>query len=267
MKIIITENQLKKIIISEGDVNKDSITLNDIWYCFKKLRHGNFQTKKSSPLKKVQTKLKNKFPKYAEEIDFRPDNDFGDKTSKMIGKLFNIKFNDLSSVEIGSKTLEKLGFSPPKELTEDEKILAITLTMEMSSDKENEIKAISNVIANRAYIRNMSPVDVVLESSQFSGWNKYGNLDVNSVLCKEKSYNKKSWETAIKYAKLLLSGAGFTDNTNGATHYYNPNNPDVIKNPPNWGKDSDTWVPHVELVHLYGRDTTTNWAKKPVKRK
>ena len=32
------------------------------------------------------------------------------------------------------------------------------------------------------------------------------------------------------------------------------------------GEESDTWVPHITLIHSYGMDTTTKWAEKPVKR-
>ena len=266
MKVKITENQLRKIIISEeslGDINKNSVTLNDIWYGFEKLKHGDYQTKESSPLKKVQTKLKNKFPKYAKEIGFRADNDFGDRTSKMIGKLFDIKFNDLSSVEIGPKTLEKLGFEKPKELSLNEKMIAMTLAMEKWGDDEEEIKAISNVIANRSSAGRGTVVDIILEPSQFSGWDDYQPIKkndeyINQILRDKRYMNRPSWDTAVKYAKLLLSGAKFNDNTNGATHYYNPK-----KVSPNWGRGSKYWKEHTTegLEHVYGKDTKANWSK------
>ena len=273
MKIIITENQLEKLILLENTYTNSDITFNDIWYCNKQLKCYDKQLSGDSPLYLVQGRLieklnKNtKTKKWVTDNDFTPDKSFGPTTAKAIGMYYTNGDRVFECpVNIGPKLLTKLGFEKPEKLTNEEKIIAITLTMEMSKDNENEIKAISNVIANRSHIRNMSPVEVVLESSQFSGWNKYGSTDVDDVMCKEKSYNKKSWKTAVKYAKLLLSGANFSDNTKGSTHYYNPNNPDVIKNPPNWGEESNTWVPHIKLIHSYGRDTTTKWAKKPVKR-
>jgi len=274
MKIIITENQLKKILLNENTYTKSDLTFNDIWFCNKMVKCYKEQDSDNSPLYLVQKRLLeelNKNPKTKKWVidnNFNPDKSFGPTTAKAIGMYYtNGEREYKCPVNIGSKLLTKLGFIPPEVLTEDEKILAVTLTMEMSTNNEKEIKAISNIIANRAYERNMSPVEVVLESSQFSGWNKYDSTDVDDVMCKERSYNKKSWKTSVKYAKSLLSGANFSDNTKGATHYYNTKNPDVIKNPPNWGEESVTWVPHITLIHSYGRDTTTKWGKKPVIRK
>ena len=270
MKIIITENQLERIILNENKYTKSNVTFNDIWYCNKMVKCYENQDGDKSPLYLVQQRLieeLNKTPntkKWVIDNNFTADKSFGPTTAKAIGMYYtNGKKEFECPVNIGRKLLTKLGFESPEELTEDEKILAITLTMEMSRDKEKEIKAISNIIANRVYIRNMTPVDVVLESSQFSGWNDYKGVGINTVLCKERSYEDDSWETAIKYAKLLLSGANFSDNTNGATHYYNPS---VII--PSWGVGNDSWVSHeLGLIHEFGRDTDTRWAKKPVKRK
>ncbi len=274
MKIIITENQLKKILLNENTYTKSNVTFNDIWFCNKVVKCDENQDRGDSPLYLVQKRLieelnKNtKTKKWVKDNNFKPDKSFGPTTAKAIGMYYTNGEREFECpVNIGPKLLKKLGFEPPEELTEDEKILAVTLTMEMSTDNEKEIKAISNVIANRSYIRNMTPVEVVLESFQFSGWNQYEGVNVDTVMCKERSYNKKSWKTALKYAKLLSSGTNFSDNTNGATHYYNPNNPDVIKNPPNWGEESKTWVPHIKLIHSYGRDTTTKWGKNSIKRK
>ena len=270
MKIIITENQLKKILLNENTYTKSNVTFNDIWFCNKVVKCDENQDRDDSPLYLVQQRLieeLNNDPKtedWVTDNGFTADKSFGPTTAKAIGMYYtNGERVFECPVNIGVKLLTKLGFDPPEELTKDEKILAVTLTMEMSSNNENEIKAISNVIANRADKRKMSVVDISLESSQFSGWNDYKGADVDTVICKERSYEDDSWETAVKYAKLLLSGANFTDNTNGATHYYNP----AVIIPP-WGKGSIGWVSHeLDLIHEFGRDTKTNWAKKPVKRK
>ena len=277
MKIIITENQLKKILLNESQYIKSNVTFNDIWFCNKVVECGEDQDKDDSPLYLVQQSLieeLNKTPKtkkWVTDNGFTADKSFGPTTAKAIG-MFVEGVEYKCPVSIGPNLLTNLGFEKPETLTKEEKILAVTLTMEMSSDDKDEIKAISNVIANRSYIRNISVVDIVKSCNkknicQFSGWNNYKGEDVDTVICKERSYEDDSWETAVKYAKLLLSGANFSDNTNGATHYYNPNNPDVKKNPPKWGEGFDTWVPHIKLIHSYGRDTTTNWAKNPVIRK
>ena len=270
MKVYLTEKQLKKLVINEetlGNIQKDYVSLNDIWYGFDKLYHGDFQSSDDGPLHLVQQKLFKKFPEYAEEIGFYPDKDFGDRTSKMIGKLFGLKFKDLSSVSIGPKTLEKLGFKKPDSLTLEELILAINFVMEESENKESDIKGIANVILNRSKAGRGSVVDVVLEPQQFSGWNKHQPVKRDSKTIRnimknrpkdDRYQNRKSWDLAVKYAKLLSKGGNFDDNTKGATHYYNPN-----KVEPPWGQKSKTWIPHppTGLDHIFGRDATTKWSK------
>jgi len=175
MKIIVTENQLKKIVLKEdilGIINRDDIKLNDIWYSLDKLKYGDMQSANNSPLKQVQKRLLNyneELKEYGEDIGFKADNDFGPSTAKMIGKLFGVTFKDLSTVEIGPKTLTKLGFKKPTNLSVDEFIVAITLAMEYRKESEVDIKAIANVIANRNAAGRGNVVDVVLDSSQFSG--------------------------------------------------------------------------------------------------
>jgi len=270
MKVYLTEKQLKKLVINEetlGDTQKDYISLNDIWYGFDKLYHGDFQSTDNGPLSLIQQKLEKKFPKYAKEIGFYPDKDFGDRTSKMIAKLFDTKFNDLSTVSIGPKTLEKLGFSKPVSLTLDQLILAINFAMEESENKESDIKGIANVILNRSNAGRGSVVDVVLEPMQFSGWNKHQTVKRDRKTIKnimknrpknDRYQNRKSWDLAVKYAKLLSKGGNFSDNTKGATHYYNPS-----KVNPSWGQKSKTWIPHPPkgLEHIFGRDGATKWSK------
>ena len=265
MKILIREEQFIKLLNEDitGEVNRDYITFNDIWYGYEKFKHGDMQSKSDSPLLEIQDRLFKKFPEYAEEIGFTPDNDFGDKTSKMIGKLFNIEFNDLTSVEIGSKVLSKLGFESPPVLTLPTKILAMTLAMEKYLNDVKEMQAIANIIANRSSAGRGSMIDVALEDWQFSGWNDYQPVKrdesyINNIMRDKRYMNRPSWDTAVKYAKLLLKGGNFEDNTKGATHYYNPS-----KVNPSWGKNSKYWISHgpVGLDHEFGRDTKSNWSK------
>ena len=98
MKILIREEQFIKLLNEDtvGLINRDDITLNDLWYGFETFKHGYMQSQDNSPLLQIQQKLYDKFPEYAEEIKFKPDNDFGDKTSKMVGKLYDTNFKDLS---------------------------------------------------------------------------------------------------------------------------------------------------------------------------
>ena len=242
MKILLTEEQFNKLLNEDilGVINRDDITFNDLWYGFDTFKHGFMQSKKDSPLIQIQQKLYDKFPEYADEIKFKPDNDFGDKTSLMIGKLFNTQ------------------------LSLPVKIVAMTLAMEKYSNDKEEIKAIANVIANRSSAGQGSILDIVLKNKQFSGWNPYQpvKIDEKSInqIMKDKRYmNRPSWDNAVKYAKLLLKGANFNDNTEGATHYYNPS-----KVNPSWGKKSKYWISHGPegLDHEFGRDTKTPWAKE-----
>jgi hypothetical protein len=248
---------------SVGTINRDDITLNDVWYGFERFKHGYMQSKSDSPLMQIQKKLEKKNPKFASQIGFKPDTDFGDKNSKMIGSLFGKEISNPKSVEIGPVTLGKLGFKKPPTLPLNVKIVAITLSMEKYSDEPEEIKAIANIIANRSSAGRGSIIDIVLEKSQFSGWNKYQPVkkdekNINEIMKDGRYMNRPSWDTAVKYAKLLLSGASFDDNTKGATHYYNPS-----KVKPNWGQGSSGWVNHPPkgMSHVFGRDTKSNWAK------
>lgn len=248
---------------SVGTINRDDITLNDIWYGFEKFKHGHMQSNSDSPLMQIQKKLEERDPEYASSIGFKPDNDFGDKTSEMIGNLFGRKITNPKSVEIGPITLTKLGFKKPQKLSLPVKIVAMTLSMEKYSNEPEEIKAIANIIANRSEAGRGSILDVVLENYQFSGWNKYQPVkktekNINSIMKEGEYMNRPSWDTSVKYAKLLLSGANFTDTTKGATHYYNPS-----KVKPNWGEGSSSWVSHPPkgMSHIFGRDTKSNWAK------
>ena len=265
MKILIREEQFIKLLNEDtvGLINRDDITLNDLWYGFETFKHGYMQSQDNSPLLQIQQKLYDKFPEYAEEIKFKPDNDFGDKTSKMVGKLYDTNFKDLSSVEIGSNVLSKLGFKNPPTLSLSTKILAMTLAMEKYSNDIEEIQAIANIIANRSSAGRGSVIDVALKNKQFSGWNEYQPVKkneeyINNIMREKRYMNRPSWDTAVKYAKLLLGGSNFEDNTKGATHYYNP-----TKVNPSWGKNSKYWISHGPegLDHEFGRDTKSNWAK------
>ena len=265
MRILVTENQFSKLLLREEEGWRTDITLNDIWYGLNTLKYGDHQVSENSALKQIQYKLYNKFPEYSKKIEFKPDNDFGDKTSKMIAKLFETTYTDLKSIKIGRKVLKKLGFTEPKIPSLDEKIIAITLSMEKSHDEEEELKAISNVISNRSEFKPSLGGDViktVLERNKFSGWNKYQPIksndvnQINKIMRMENSINKPSWNTSIKYAKKLISGGKLDDNTYGATHYYNPD----VYGIPEWGEGHPDWIPHLKYgKHHFGRSTSSWW--------
>ena len=271
-KYLIMKHIIRRILReSVGGINRDDITLNDIWYGFETFKHGYTQSISNSPLKQIQKKLKEKNPNFARKIGFKPDSDFGDKTSKMVGNLFGKVIKDPKSVEIGPITLEKLGFKKPTTLSLDAKILAVTMSTEMESNKPEEIQAIANVIANRSIAKGVSVVDIVLESSQFSGWNKYQPVErtdenIDRIIKKERTMNTPSWDTSVEYSEKLLSGANFPDNSNGSTHYfYAPKGSDLYNNPKAWmPPKNNKWVDKgvKGLSHTYGVDGTVNWARK-----
>ena len=106
-------------------------------------------------------------------------------------------------------------------------------------------------------------IDIAIDPSQFSLWNAYQNLSkskmIDAVMEKRRPENNKHWEYSVYLSKKLLSGANLTDVTKGATHYFNPK---IVT--PRWAKGNN-WVEHnIGLIHTFGRDTKTNWAKSPV---
>lgn len=294
MKILMTENQFIRLILTEeGAINRDGVTLYDIWNGYTTFKHGDMQSNVDSPLIQIQNRLIELLPSTElgkkwllslkkENKSFKSDNDFGDKTAIAVSIIVNGKIpNNPKTIQIGPNTLSKIGFEKPEMLTLDEKIVAITLVMEKSSPDEDEIKAIANVIRNRNKAGRGSIIDIVLKCKtqycQFSGWNDYNSLDkkdkeVIDRIMKEKRYmNKPSWDIAVKYAKLLLNNGNFGDNTDGATHYFNDYGKE--ENKPYWAKTINKktnklcWVPHElnkDFEHTFGRDTCTTWAKKPI---
>lgn len=112
---------------------------------------------------------------------------------------------------------------------EDREILALTLQAEAGGEGLDGMIAAGSVIRNRAdsgnYGRGIR--GVIMRPGQFSAWNGEtgyaggeGAIDMASLRATSEAY-----EAADK----LLSG-DYTDQTGGATHYYNP---EVAT--PNWG--------------------------------
>ena len=257
-----------------------SCTMRDIWRGYCTLHFGDRQIGKNSPLYLIQARLveilnsDQKTRDWVSKNGFKPDNDFGKMTANAIGLATNGKiFSNPTNLAIGPNTLKKLGFKEPPTYTFEVKALATTLAIESGDTAtEDEIKAIANIIANRRFAINkyrssnkLSYVDIVMEPSQFSLWNAYQSKDrekmVDRAMKGWRPENRKNWGLAVKYARLLLKGADFKDNTGGATHYYNP---EVAS--PDWA-NTEHWVDHkLNLIHKFGRDTLTNWSKNPVKR-
>ena len=267
--------------ISESSRGIKKATMADLWRGYETLNYGDMQLGES-PLYLVQNRLikklksKESTKNWPAKNKFTADNDFGPTTARALGLvLTGSEFKNPSNVKIGRNTLTKLGFKPLPNYSTNIKILATTLSVESGPDSsKKEIIAIANIIKNRKKARNQynidrgskrrfSVIDIVIDPSQFSLWNAYQNLSrkemVDKVMERRRPENNSNWEYSVYVANKLLSGSSLTDITKGATHYYNPK---IVT--PSWAKKK-SWVNHnLDLIHVFGRDTLTNWAKTPV---
>jgi len=275
-------NQFNEWMINVNEsINFKAATMIDIWRGYETLNYKDHQLKDDSALKQVQNRLieilNTSHPSWVKSNKFNPDNDFGLKTARALGLCITGKeFTDPSNVKIGPNTLSKLGFKKPTTYSNNIKILATTLSVESGPNSKNkEVIAISNVIINRKKAKNryykkvnkqFSVIDITLDSSQFSLWNSYQNNDkskmINGVMKRRRPENNTNWNYCVGIAKKMLSVSSIKDVTSGATHYYNSKCEGCIV--PSWGK-GEYWVEHkIGLIHTFGRDTSTNWAKVPV---
>jgi spore germination cell wall hydrolase CwlJ-like protein len=268
------------ISINESTTLKEA-TLVDIWRGYETLNYGDYQLNINSPLMQVQARLiemlNTSNPKWVKSNGFKTDNDFGSKTSRALGLVVTGKeFINHSEVSIGPNTLTKLGFKKPATYSNNINILATTLSVESGPNSKNkEVNAIANVIINRKKAKNryakkrgeskrFSVIDITIDPSQFSLWNVYQSGDMlkmtDSVMKRRRPENNTNWNYCVVIAKKMLSVSNIPDVTLGATHYYNSS--EVI---PPWGEGNSQWVEHkIGLIHTFGRDTATNWAKVPV---
>lgn len=131
-------------------------------------------------------------------------------------------------------------------------ILATTLVGEAGNGGEAGMKAVANVLKNRAKDKDKSPAEIALEPKQFSMWNSH-TVDGNDVKNVYKMYvtdvygkNSNIWNKAVKIAKNIKS---LSDNTDGARYYYNPDDAN-----PEWGKElNDKWKTTLKVGgHIFG---------------
>ena len=149
----------------------------------------------------------------------------------------------------------------PIKLSYDNYIIATTLVGEAGGEGENGMKAVANVLKNRAKATGENLANVALKPKQFSMWNSH-TLDGNKVQDVHKEFVKdaypndnKVWIKAIEITKSINS---LKDNTDGSTSYYNPE----VANP-DWGEGSETWKNSKTIGnHIFGIDTSINWGKK-----
>ncbi len=157
------------------------------------------------------------------------------------------------------KTKPKKAKEP--KLSYDEYIIATTLVGEAGGEGEAGMKAVANVLKNRAKATGENVANVALKPEQFSMWNSHtiGGEKVQNVHKEfvKDAYpnNDKVWKKAIEITRNIKS---LEDNTGGATSYYNP---DVAS--PDWGEGSETWKNSKKIGrHIFGVDTSINWGKK-----
>jgi hypothetical protein len=272
MKIIITENQLKRLIL-ESDTpcpsNKEEdklITVSDL-KDGKKISLGYCNGSSKSAIVFVQKKLKKMgYLKWGGDLGY-----FGKLTLNSLCKFLGYKECE-ESIKIGKKTIEKLEDEKgsPKslfdELNKTEKVLVCTLLGEAGGEKNpyEGMQAVANVLNNRAKInhekRGNTPYKQALSPSQYSMWNTYnsGKKKIEDIY---KLYeNHDEMKNAIKIANSVNS---IKDITGGSTHYYNPNKTGGF--PKNWEKevsyDKKTKLVWKEIKEI-GRHTFGKYIRK-----
>lgn len=131
---------------------------------------------------------------------------------------------------VGDALKQIKSIKPKEDLNKDDLIVAATLWGEARGEGVNGMKAVANVIRNRADSKKKTPKEIVLQKKQFSMWN---DTTVDNFLNKiNKSILKNpsegtAWENAKEIVKKYVKVKG-PDNTNGAQFYHTTS----IK--PNW---------------------------------
>jgi hypothetical protein len=149
----------------------------------------------------------------------------------------------------------------PVKLSYDDYVIATTLVGEAGGEGEAGMKAVANVLRNRAKATGENIANVALKPKQFSMWNSH-TVEGDKVQNVHQKYvkdaypnNKEIWKKAVEITKDINN---LKDNTGGATSYYNPE----VANP-NWGEGSETWKNSKTIGnHIFGIDTSINWGKK-----
>ena len=132
-------------------------------------------------------------------------------------------------VDTAKKMMTKT-ITPKNDLTKDDLIVAATIWGEARGEGVEGMKAVANVIKNRADSLKKSPKDIVLQKKQFSIWNDTTTDNFLNKINKSTLKNPKdgsAWENAQNIVKNYVKTKG-PDNTKGAQFYHTTS----IK--PNW---------------------------------
>ena len=230
MKIIITENQLKKLIEPKTPClnNKeedDLITVDDMIKKEKKIGLGYCNGSNSSAIVFAQKKLKSLgFLNWDGDLGY-----FGNLTLKSLCKFLGYEECE-GTIQIGKETIAKLkndegtAKSLFNKLNNTEKVLVSTLIGEAGGEDipYKGMLAVANVLKNRGKInhenRGDTPYKQALNPSQYSMWNTYNSGKKKMEEIYKLYENHDEMKNAIKIVNNINS---IKDITGGSTHYYN----------------------------------------------
>ena len=144
---------------------------------------------------------------------------FWDDVNKLTGASYKSKVGVIDGAKKMVKTIKPI---EKDNLTKDDLIVAATIWGEARGEGSEGMKAVANVIRNRADSLKKSPKDVVLQKKQFSIWNDTTTDNFLNKINKSILKNPKdgsAWETAQNLVKNYIKKKG-TDNTKGAEFYH-----------------------------------------------
>ena len=127
----------------------------------------------------------------------------------------------------------------------ERRIVAAVVTLEAGNQQEEGMRAVLNVIFNRADRKVDRIIPVAIKKHQFSCLNsmkKKRNPDYSPVL--QRAYRVSTFGTAMQLVKELEAGK-ITDNTYGATHYHA-----TVDDPPYWTR-SMQYLTTIGKHHFY----------------
>ena len=144
---------------------------------------------------------------------------FWDDVNKLTGASDKSKEGVIDGAKKMVKTIKPI---EKDNLTKDDLIVAATIWGEARGEGSEGMKAVANVIRNRADSLKKSPKDVVLQKKQFSIWNDTTTDNflnkINKSILKNPT-DGSAWETAQNLVKNYINKKG-NDNTKGAEFYH-----------------------------------------------
>jgi len=135
----------------------------------------------------------------------------------------------------------------------NEILLARMLLGEAENCSKNEKIAIVYTVLNRMKDNKdwngKTLKEVILKPYQYSAFNKDRNAKLKNPL----AYNANEFLESLKLAEEILAGK-YPDPTNGATHYINPNHPDLKRSLPKWIKKLELVGRIEDSFHIFYRE-------------